>query len=329
MRSDPGQQDTAATIKYKTRWVRTSRKPIFANTVVDTGPVAATLTAFPSAPVLTGSSLLVEAAMSYPMVWNAEYDMKVDVAIANAAVSILYHHADCFADLITDWSTPAAVAWPWLSHPKLLDDPKYFVPYKYTYKFALRVRSLPLIGFRFESSNTMACGVWMSWFLRLQDLYLTLNANKDNVVDVFGSPACNTHVVFSVPTFTTNIVKRVTEYDAPSSSVQFAISAEGVTHAGDPDHVENLSRAAAVPPAAQCRVILTLPSSHPKSILLPVGSYAEEFLTFGKLTWSGTYTYATPCFDPKVTDCVSMNLGILDPVGVLSAEVLDACLRVR
>jgi hypothetical protein len=57
------------------------------------------------------------------------------------------------------------------------------------------------------------------------------------------------------------------------------------------------------------------------------GAYAEEFLTFSKLTCAGTYTYNTSV-EPKLTDCVSMQLSIADPSCVVTSCAIIACISV-
>lgn len=136
-RSDGGNV-TAATIAYKTRWVRTSTRPIAATTFASLGPFTATPSLY-GVPFVSGSGLEVQSTGLYQMKWNADFEMNVQVTIPNAAVNLMYHHVDTVTDLLTDWSSPARNPWPWLKDPKLLEGQQFFVPYKYRYNFTLQV----------------------------------------------------------------------------------------------------------------------------------------------------------------------------------------------
>lgn len=141
----------AAAITYKTRWVRTTTRPIVATTSATLGPFTATQSMFPN-PVLGGRRASITATTSYPVVWNDEIPMKIDVSIADSTVDLLYHNVDGFTDMMTDWSTVARNAWPWLRDPKMMDQPRFFVPYSYSANIAFRVLILFVV-----------CSIVLSW----------------------------------------------------------------------------------------------------------------------------------------------------------------------
>jgi hypothetical protein len=130
----------AASMTYKTRWVRTTSRPINATTAVTLGPFTATQSMYAN-PVLTGRRANVTATTSYPMAWSDEIPMKIDAVIADSSVDLLYHNVDGFTDMMTDWSTVARNAWPWLRDPKMMDHPRFFVPYSYSANIAFLVTS--------------------------------------------------------------------------------------------------------------------------------------------------------------------------------------------
>jgi hypothetical protein len=101
-----------------------------------------------------------------------------------------------------------------------------------------------------------------------QDVDLTLNVNPDNVIDVPGSSKTNALMTFALPSFVVKFTKRISEYEQAVSNVHFSVAAESTGMMRDG---ESSFRAPGQGSEA-CRLLLSLPKHHPKSLLLPAVS---------------------------------------------------------
>ncbi len=107
----------------------------------------------------------------------------------------------------------------------------------------------------------------------LQDAVLTLTANPNNIVDVYGSTKTNTLVQLCVPTLTAAIDRQQSEFDAAQSSVVFNITADSART--EDSEVAHSSTAA---PDDMCRATLSLPKHHPKSLLHSLVRQSVQFM---------------------------------------------------
>lgn len=108
----------------------------------------------------------------------------------------------------------------------------------------------------------------MSRALLSQDTLLTLNTNKNNIIDVPGSARANTHLLLHVPSLSAKVNTKNLEYDQDDSLVSFEVVADG-TPSSDPDAGEGTT-ARPVSAPAMCTAVLSLPRHHPKAVLSPL-----------------------------------------------------------
>lgn len=101
---------------------------------------------------------------------------------------------------------------------------------------------------------------------------MALNVNHDNIIDVPGSTKTNAVMTFALPSFGFVFNKKITEYEQAVSNVQFSVVADSAVTLRESDPTYR--------PVGQafevCKLLLSLPKHHPKSLLLPAVSGASH-----------------------------------------------------